>query len=66
MFDLITLCPLIIMSLIMRLLWLCGGKYFLSIFDYSVRITYPFSLDTSEVLLGITCGGQKIINRPKK
>jgi hypothetical protein len=47
-------------------MWLCGGIFLLSIFDYSVRITCPFSLATSAVLLGITFGGQKIINSPKQ
>jgi hypothetical protein len=40
-------------------MWLCGGKYLLSIFDYSVRITCPFSLATSAVLLGIAFGDPK-------
>jgi hypothetical protein len=66
MFDLTTLYPFIIMPLIMRLLWLCGGKCLPSICEYSVRITCPFSLATSAVLLGITFGGQKIINSPKQ
>jgi hypothetical protein len=45
---------------------LCGGFVLLSMFDYSVWITCPFSLATSAVLLGIIFGGQKIINRPKQ